>query len=291
MKKGKTTMTKLTTLPNNSDELQGKLDYLTNEIRETYPIYSAVSESMKNPFVTMVLSDMVKKSRKTQLFSDVSCFKELWDFSVEGFLTSLDTIDKSYDDFFQIFVDLGKTYGVQYGFQVLEGLASDTLVFSITLPNSSNTVFTQEVEVKSTRDFLIFMKPHLLSLPYHQVLNQILGWSSSLNLDVQIFDTTLNEVVVYNSTTKASVILNCSNMLCNFEAKYPFSGENKTMFVETSQGYKLAITGLGESDELWVSKLETDVPLPCVARKVIDLLGELPIFGEKTAKGVLWTYK
>ena len=65
-------MPKLIALPNNSDELQGKLNYLTNEIRETYPIYSALATSMKNPFMKMIISERIEKSMRIQLF--FKCF-------------------------------------------------------------------------------------------------------------------------------------------------------------------------------------------------------------------------
>ena len=187
-------------------------------------------------------------------------------------------------------MDLGQTYGVQYGFQVLEGLASDTLVFSIVLPNSNDPVFTQEVEIKSTRDFLTFMELHMLALPYHQVLSQILDWNSNFTIE-NYTSNSLTSVDIKNPKTDTVVNLSCADMLCNFQVTSYFTGKNKQMFVETSQGYRLSFAGLGESDTLSVFKSEHEVPLPCVARKVIDLLGELPVYGEKTSQGELWTYK
>lgn len=63
------------------------------------------------------------------------------------------------------------------------------------------------------------------------------------------------------------------------------------MSVETSQGYILSWNGLAMNRPIHVSKVENFVPLPCLVRKATDILGELPIYGEKTSQGKLWTYK
>lgn len=165
------------------------------------------------------------------------------------------------------------------------------LDFTITLPNSTKPVFTKSVSnLTSVSDLLMFMSPYLLQLPYHFALAQILTWSTYFKLENKTVNG-LSSVIIQDTKTGVTVEISNLGSLCNFKAKTSFCGESEHLSVETSQGYLLSWNGLALTKPIHVSKVENFIPLPCLARKVIDILGELPVYGEKTSQGKLWTYK
>ena len=282
-------MSKLIALPTSTNELQGKLNFVTSEIQEIYPVYLALSEITVNPYVKGVLPTRLEKSTKQDLLTNLEEYASIWEKSVKAYITLLEEDETLiYEGVIQSLVDLGKVYNVQYGFNLSDG---SNLEFTITLPNSTEPVFTKYVSnFTSVSELLMFMSPYLLQLPYHFALAQILLWSSSFDLENKTSNR-LSSVIVRDTKTGATIEISNSGSLCSFKAKTSFCGESEHLSVETSQGYVLSWNGLAMTKPIHVSKVENFVPLPCLVRKVIDILGELSVYGEKTSQGRLWTYK
>lgn len=281
-------MTNLTVLSNSKD-LQREFDYVTSEIQEIFPVYLSLSEISTNSYVRGVLPSRLGKSTKQDLLTNIEKYTSIWEKSVNAYVTSLEESEAlSYKDVLQRLVSLGGVYKVQYGFNVTE---ESNVVFTITLPNSSIPVFTKSVSnVTSVSELLTFVFPYLLQLPYHFALAQILNWSSTFELKT-VTSKGLTSVFIQDTKTGTIVEISNSGSLCSFKAETSFCGETEQLSVETSQGYLLSWNGLAMTKPIKVSKVENFVPLPCLVRKVTDILGELPVYGEKTASGNLWTYK
>lgn len=282
-------MSKLIALPTTTNELQGKLNFVISEIQELYSIYLALSQVTANPYVRGVLPTRLEQSTKQDLLTNLEKHTSIWEQSVNVYTTSLEENETlSYEDVIQSLVDLGEIYNVQYGFSLGDG---SNLDFTITLPNSTEPVFTKSVSnLTSVSELLTFMSPYLLQLPYHVSLAQILTWSTHFKLENKTVNR-LSSVIIQDTKTGATVKISNSGSLCSFKAKTSFCGESEHLSVETSQGYLLSWNGLALTKPVHVSKVENNVPLPCLARKVIDILGELPVYAEKTSQGRLWTYK
>lgn len=282
-------MSKLITLPTTTNELQGQLNFVTSEIQDIYPVYLALSQVIANPYVRGVLPTRLEKSTKQDLLTNLEKHTSIWEKSVNTYITSLKENETlSYGDVIQSLADLGEIYNVQYGFNLSEG---SNLEFTITLPNSTKPVFTKSVlNFTSVSELLTFVSPYLLQLPYHFSLAQILTWSTYFKLENKTVNG-LSSVIVRDTKTGATVEISNSGSLCSFKAKTSFCGESEHLSVETSQGYVLSWNGLAMAKPIYVSKVENFVPLPCLVRKVIDILGELPVYGEKTSQGRLWIYK
>lgn len=281
-------MTKLMVLSNN-DALQGKLDFVTSELQEIYPIYLALSKITTTPYMRGVLSSRLEKSTKQDLLHNLERYTSIWENSVNTYVTSLEKNDTlSYEKVIQKLVELGVTYNVQYGFNLID---SFNLEFTITLPNSNVPVFTKFISnLGSVSELLTFVYPYLLKLPYHLALAQILTWDSNLSLENKTSNS-LNTVIIKDSKTGTTVEISNSESVCGFKAETKFCGESEQLLVETSQGYLLSWNGLAMTRPVSVSKVENSVPLPCLVCRVIDIFGELPVYGEKTSQGCLWTYK
>ena len=236
-----------------------------------------------------ILPTRLEKSTKQDFLTNLEKYTSIWEESVNSYITSLEENENlSYDGVIQSLVDLGEVYNVQYGFNLSEG---SNLDFTITLPNSTNSVFTKSVSnLTSVSELLTFMSPYLLQLPYHVSLAQILTWSTHFKLENKTVNG-LSSVIIRDTKTGATVKISNSGSLCSFKAKTSFCGESEHLSVETSQGYVLSWNGLALTKPVHVSKVENNIPLPCLARKVIDILGELPVYAEKTSQGRLWTYK
>lgn len=282
-------MSKLIALPATANGLQGKLNFVISEIQEIYPVYLALSQVIANPYVRGVLPTRLEKSTKQDLLTNLEKYTSIWEESVSAYVTSLEENETlSYDDVIQSLVDLGEIYNVQYGFNLGAG---SNLDFTITLPNSTEPVFTKSVSnFTSVSELLTFMSPYLLQLPYHFALARILLWSSHFKLENKTYHK-LSSVVIQDTKTGAKVEISNSDSICSFKAKTSFCGESEHLSVETSQGYVLSWNGLAMTRPIHVSKVENSVPLPCLVCRVIDILGELPVYGEKTSQGKLWTYK
>lgn len=282
-------MSKLITLPTTTNELQGQLNFVTSEIQEIYPVYLALSQVTANPYVRGILPTRLEKSTKQDLLTNLEKHTSIWEKSVNTYITSLKENETlSYGDVIQSLVDLGEVYNVQYGFNLSE---DSNLEFTITLPNSTKPVFTKSVSnFTSVSELLTFVSPYLLQLPYHFSLAQILTWSTYFKLENKTVNG-LSSVIIQDTKTGATVEISNLGSLCSFKAKTSFCGESEHLSVETSQGYLLSWNGLALTKPIHVSKVENFIPLPCLARKVIDILGELPVYGEKTSQGKLWTYK
>ena len=282
-------MSKLMVLPNTIDELQGKLNFVTSEIKEIYSIYLTLLSIPTNSYLGGTLSTRLYKSTKQDLLTNIEKHTSIWEMSVNAYITSLEEDETLfYEDVLQNLVDLGKVYTVQYGFNSSDG---SNLEFTITLPNSTKPVFTKSVSnFPSVSELLSFMSPYLLQLPYHFALAQILNWSSTFELENKTSNG-LNSVIIRDTKTGATIEISNSGSICSFKAKTSFCGESEHVSVETSQGYIISWNGLVMNRPIHVSKVENFVPLPCLVRKATDILGELPIYGEKTSQGKLWTYK
>ena len=195
----------------------------------------------------------------------------------------------SYKDLLPVFEDLGKDYKAQYTFDVLD---NSELTFNITLAGSTTSHYTKSVsEPSSVPEFLDFMRPYLLKLPFHNELGLILSWSSDLELESLSDDNGVTPVIIRNKCTGAFTEIVNSQSRCAIKTSYSFCGENKPLFIETSQKYILSLNTVSSDTELLVNTVVEHLPLPCLTRKVIDIIGELPVYGEKTASGQLWTYK
>lgn len=279
---------KLNLLPAD-DTLQTQFNCLREEVMKNYPLLVALSDFTKNLYSKQVISDTFVKALKTQFETDVDKYHSVWEQSVDLFLSSLKGNVDSYFELIPQFEALGESYKVQYKF---DNGKAPKLRFTLNLPNSNVPLYSETLlEPITVGKFLAFMRPYLVQLPYYHALGTILDFDS--NLEFSLVDPAdLTCVTIRNNKTGAKVDITHPNF-SRFKvyARYLFTGGNKAMYIKTSQDYSLTLTGLGTEDTLVVSKLFERVPLPCLVRVVIDLLGALPVYGEKTSQGKLWTYK
>lgn len=279
---------KLNVLPT-TDNLQTQFDYVREEVMKNYPLHVALSDFTKNPYSKKVISDTFVKALKTQLETDIDKYHSVWEQSVDLFLSSLKGTADSYFELIPQFEALGESYKVQYNF---ENGKDSKLRFTLNLPNSNVPLYSETLlEPITVVEFLDFMRPCLVQLPYYHALGTILDFDSNLEFNL-VDPANLTCVTIRNNKMGAEVDIAHTNF-SRFKvyARYLFTGENKAMYIKTSQDYSLSLTGLGTEDTLVVSKLFKCVPLPWLVRVVIDILGELPVYGEKTSQGKLWTYK
>ena len=226
---------------------------------------------------------------KTQLETDIDKYHSVWEQSVDLFLSSLKGNVDSYFELIPQFEALGETYKVQYRFEK----ENDSKVrFALSLPNSTVPLYSETLLDSITElEFLNFMRPYLVQLPYYHALGSILDFDS--NLEFNLIDSNdLDHVTIKNTKTGANVeIMRTELNRFKVFARYLFTGDNKSMHIKTSQDYYLDLPCVDTADTVVVSKLFEGVPLPWLVRVVIDILGELPVYGEKTSQGELWTYK
>lgn len=272
-----------------ADTLQTQFDYLRGEVMKNYPLHVALSDFTKNPYSKKVISDTFVKALKTQLETDIDKYHSVWEQSVDLFLSSLKGNVDSYFELIPQFEALGETYKVQYRF---EKENDSKLRFTLSLPNSTVLLYSETLLDSSTElEFLNFMRPYLVQLPYYHALGSILDFDS--NLEFNFIDSNdLNYVTIKNTKTGANVeIMRTELNKFKVFARYLFTGDNKSMHIKTSQDYYLDLPCVDTEGTVVVSKLFEGVPLPWLVRVVIDILGELPVYGEKTSQGKLWTYK
>ena len=272
-----------------ADTLQTQFDYLREEVMKNYPLHVALSDFTKNPYSKKVISDTFVKALKTQLETDIDKYHSVWEQSVDLFLSSLKGNVDSYFELIPQFEALGETYKVQYRF---EKENDSKLRFTLSLPNSTVLLYSETLLDSSTElEFLNFMRPYLVQLPYYHALGSILDFDS--NLEFNFIDSNdLDYVTIKNTKTGANVeIMRTELNKFKVFARYLFTGDNKSMHIKTSQDYYLDLPCVDTGDTVVVSKLFEGVPLPWLVRVVIDILGELPVYGEKTSQGKLWTYK
>lgn len=226
---------------------------------------------------------------KTQLETDIDKYHSVWEQSVDLFLSSLKGNVDSYFELIPRFEALGETYKVQYRFEK----ENDSKVrFALSLPNSTVPLYSETLLDSITElEFLNFMRSYLVQLPYYHALGSILDFDS--NLEFNLIDSNdLDRVTIKNTKTGANVeIMRTELNKFKVFARYLFTGDNKSMYIKTSQDYYLDLPCVDTADTVVVSKLFEGVPLPWLVRVVIDILGELPVYGEKTSQGELWTYK
>ena len=266
-----------------ADTLQTQFDYLREEVMKNYPLHVALSDFTKNPYSKKVISDTFVKALKTQLETDIDKYHSVWEQSVDLFLSSLKGNVDSYFELFPQFEALGETYKVQYRF---EKENDSKLRFTLSLPNSTVLLYSETLLDSSTElEFLNFMRPYLVQLPYYHALGSILDFDS--NLEFNFIDSNdLDYVTIKNTKTGAKVeIMRTELNKFKVFARYLFTGDNKSMHIKTSQDYYLDLPGVDTGDTVVVSKLFEGVPLPWLVRVVIDILGELPVYGEKLLKG------
>lgn len=272
-----------------ADTLQTQFDYLREEVMKNYPLHVALSDFTKNPYSKKVISDTFVKALETQLETDIDKYHSVWEQSVDLFLSSLKGNVDSYFKLIPQFEALGETYKVQYRF---EKENDSKLRFTLSLPNSTVLLYSETLLDSSTElEFLNFMRPYLVQLPYYHALGSILDFDS--NLEFNFIDSNdLDYVTIKNTKTGANVeIMRTELNKFKVFARYLFTGDNKSMHIKTSQDYYLDLPCVDTGDTVVVSKLFEGVPLPWLVRVVIDILGELPVYGEKTSQGKLWTYK
>lgn len=272
-----------------ADTLQTQFDYLREEVMKNYPLHVALSDFTKNPYSKKVISDTFVKALETKLETDIDKYHSVWEQSVDLFLSSLKGNVDSYFKLIPQFEALGETYKVQYRF---EKENDSKLRFTLSLPNSTVLLYSETLLDSSTElEFLNFMRPYLVQLPYYHALGSILDFDS--NLEFNFIDSNdLDYVTIKNTKTGANVeIMRTELNKFKVFARYLFTGDNKSMHIKTSQDYYLDLPCVDTGDTVVVSKLFEGVPLPWLVRVVIDILGELPVYGEKTSQGKLWTYK
>lgn len=272
-----------------ADTLQTQFDYLREEVMKNYPLHVALSDFTKNPYSKKVISDTFVKALETQLETDIDKYRSVWEQSVDLFLSSLKGNVDSYFELIPQFEALGETYKVQYRFDKEN---DSKLRFTLSLPNSTVLLYSETLLDSSTElEFLNFMRPYLVQLPYYHALGSILDFDS--NLEFNFIDSNdLDYVTIKNTKTGANVeIMRTELNKFKVFARYLFTGDNKSMHIKTSQDYYLDLPCVDTGDTVVVSKLFEGVPLPWLVRVVIDILGELPVYGEKTSQGKLWTYK
>lgn len=272
-----------------ADTLQTQFDYLREEVMKNYPLHVALSDFTKNPYSKKVISDTFVKALETQLETDIDKYHSVWEQSVDLFLSSLKGNVDSYFELIPQFEALGETYKVQYRFDKEN---DSKLRFTLSLPNSTVLLYSETLLDSSTElEFLNFMRPYLVQLPYYHALGSILDFDS--NLEFNFIDSNdLDYVTIKNTKTGANVeIMRTELNKFKVFARYLFTGDNKSMHIKTSQDYYLDLPCVDTGGTVVVSKLFEGVPLPWLVRVVIDILGELPVYGEKTSQGKLWTYK
>lgn len=279
---------KLKVLPT-TDNLQTQFDYVREEVMKNYPLHVALSDFTKNPYSKKVISDTFVKALKTQLETDIDKYHSVWEQSVDLFLSSLKGNVDSYFELIPQFESLGETYKVQYRFEK----ENDSKVrFALSLPNSTVPLYSETLLDSITElEFLNFMRPYLVQLPYYHALGSILDFDS--NLEFNLIDSNdLDHVTIKNTKIGANVeIMRTELNRFKVFARYLFTGDNKSMHIKTSQDYYLDLPCVDTADTVVVSKLFEGVPLPWLVRVVINILGELLVYGEKTSQGELWTYK
>lgn len=271
------------------EDIRDKFYQAIRSIQDTYPRVLYTKDFDSNPLLQEVIKQDLVKSYRTRLSQVIKDFTSAWEDSVDTFLSNMKESTNSYKDLLPVFEGLGKDYKAQYTFDVLD---NSELTFNITLAGSTTSHYTKSVsEPSSVPEFLDFMRPYLLKLPFHNELGLILSWSSDLELESLSDDNGVTPVIIRNKRTGAFTEIVNSQSRCAIKTSYSFCGENKPLFIETSQKYILSLNTVSSDTELLVNTVVEHLPLPCLTRKVTDILGELPIYGEKTASGQLWTYK
>lgn len=271
------------------EDIRDKFYQAIRAIQDTYPRVLYTKDFDSNPLLQEVIKQDLVKSYRTHLSQVIKEFTSVWEDSVDTFLSNVKESTNSYKDLLPVFEDLGKDYKAQYTFDVLD---NSELTFNITLAGSTTSHYTKSVsEPSSVPEFLDFMRPYLLKLPFHNELGLILSWSSDLELESLLDDNGVTPVIIRNKRTGAFTEIVSSQSRCAIKTSYSFCGENKPLFIETSQKYILSLNTVSSDTELLVTTVVEHLPLPCLTRKVIDIIGELPVYGEKTASGQLWTYK
>lgn len=271
------------------EDIRDKFYPAIRVIQDTYPRVLYTKDFELNPLLQEVIKQDLVKSYGTRLSQAIKEFTSAWEESVDTFLSNVQESTESYKDFLPVLEELEKDYKAQYTFEILD---NSELNFSITLAGSSKPHYTKAVsEPTSVSEFLEFMRPYLLKLPFHNELGLILSWSSDLELEALSDDNEVTPVIIRNKRTGAFTEIVNSQSRCAIKTSYSFCGENKPLFIETSQKYILSLNTVSSDTELLVNTVVKHLPLPCLTRKVIDIIGELPVYGEKTVSGQLWTYK
>lgn len=271
------------------EDIRDKFYPAIRVIQDTYPRVLYTKDFELNPLLQEVIKQDLVKSYGTRLSQAIKEFTSAWEESVDTFLSNVQESTESYKDFLPVLEELEKDYKAQYTFEILD---NSELNFSIILAGSSKPHYTKAVsEPTSVSEFLEFMRPYLLKLPFHNELGLILSWSSDLELEALSDDNEVTPVIIRNKRTGAFTEIVNSQSRCAIKTSYSFCGENKPLFIETSQKYILSLNTVSSDTELLVNTVVKHLPLPCLTRKVIDIIGELPVYGEKTASGQLWTYK
>lgn len=271
------------------EDIRDKFYPAIRVIQDTYPRVLYTKDFELNPLLQEVIKQDLVKSYGTRLSQAIKEFTSSWEESVDTFLSNVQESTESYKDFLPVLEELEKDYKAQYTFEILD---NSELNFSIILAGSSKPHYTKAVsEPTSVSEFLEFMRPYLLKLPFHNELGLILSWSSDLELEALSDDNEVTPVIIRNKRTGAFTEIVNSQSRCAIKTSYSFCGENKPLFIKTSQKYILSLNTVSSDTELLVTTVVEHLPLPCLTRKVIDIIGELPVYGEKTASGQLWTYK